>query len=62
MSSPFSKNWAAKGEADAADAAGDVLATFADIDDLTREVGFRPRPQSRTHSRFVTWYRDHYRI
>ena len=27
---------------------GDVLETFADVGDLTRDIGFRPRPQSRT--------------
>ena len=32
---------------------GDVLATFADIDDLTREVGFRPADLNRgRRSRF----------
>jgi UDP-glucuronate 4-epimerase len=42
---------------------GDVLATFADIDDLTREVGFRPETSIEVGVRaFVTWYRDHYRI
>src|SRR6476620_10776869 len=42
---------------------GDVLATFADIDDLTREVGFRPETSIEVGVRaFVAWYRDHYRI
>ena len=42
---------------------GDVLTTFADIDDLTREVGFRPETSIEDGVRaFVAWYRDHYRI
>jgi len=42
---------------------GDVLATFADIDDLTREVGFRPEIAIEVGVReFVAWYRDYYRI
>jgi len=42
---------------------GDVLATYADIDDLTRDVGFRPQTSIEDGIRaFVTWYRDHYRI
>ena len=41
---------------------GDVLATFADIDDLTRAVGFRPQTSIEDGIRnFVAWYRDHYR-
>jgi UDP-glucuronate 4-epimerase len=39
---------------------GDVLATYADIDDLTREVGFRPQTSIEDGIRaFVAWYRDH---
>jgi UDP-glucuronate 4-epimerase len=42
---------------------GDVLTTFADIDDLTREVGFRPETSIEVGIRaFVAWYREHYRI
>ena len=42
---------------------GDVLATFADIDGLRREVGFRPETSIEVGIRaFVAWYRDHYRI
>jgi UDP-glucuronate 4-epimerase len=42
---------------------GDVLATYADIGDLTRDVGFRPQTSIEDGIRaFVTWYRDHYRI
>jgi UDP-glucuronate 4-epimerase len=42
---------------------GDVLATYADIDDLTRDVGFRPQTSIEDGIRaFVAWYRDHCRI
>jgi UDP-glucuronate 4-epimerase len=42
---------------------GDVLATYADIDDLTRDVGFRPQTSIEEGiAKFVAWYRDHYRI
>ena len=42
---------------------GDVLATYADIDDLTRDVGFRPQTSIDDGIRaFVAWYREHYRI
>ncbi|MGV2340424.1 MAG UNVERIFIED_CONTAM: hypothetical protein LVR18_42700 [Planctomycetaceae bacterium] len=37
---------------------GDVEATWADIDDLQREVGFAPRTPIETGvQRFVEWYR-----
>jgi len=42
---------------------GDVPATYADIDDLTRAVGFKPAtPIEVGISRFVQWYREFYRI
>jgi UDP-glucuronate 4-epimerase len=42
---------------------GDVLATYADIDDLTRDVGFRPQTSIEDGIReFVAWYRDHYKV
>lgn len=42
---------------------GDVPATYADIDDLTRDVGFTPStPIEVGISRFVEWYRDFYKI
>jgi UDP-glucuronate 4-epimerase len=41
---------------------GDVLATYADIDDLTRDVDFRPQTSIEDGiGEFVAWYRDHYR-
>jgi UDP-glucuronate 4-epimerase len=41
--------------------AGDVPATFADVDDLARDVGFQPRtPLATGIARFVEWYLDYY--
>jgi UDP-glucuronate 4-epimerase len=41
---------------------GDVPATYADIDDLTRDVGFAPAtPIEEGIPRFVKWYREFYR-
>ena len=43
--------------------AGDVVATYADVADLTRAVGFEPRtPIEVGLERFVRWYRDHYGV
>lgn len=40
---------------------GDVPATYADIDDLVRDVGFRPSTRLEDGiAHFVTWYRDYY--
>ena len=42
---------------------GDVLATYADIDDLTRDVDFRPQTSIEDGiGEFVGWYRDHYKV
>jgi len=42
---------------------GDVPATYADIDDLTRDFGFRPHTPIREGiARFVEWYRQYYRV
>jgi UDP-glucuronate 4-epimerase len=42
---------------------GDVMETFADVDDLMRDTGFRPQtPIEEGIHRFVNWYRDHYGI
>ena len=42
---------------------GDVPSTYADIDALERDVGFRPStPLEEGIGRFVTWYRDYYRV
>ena len=40
---------------------GDVPATFADVDDLTRDVGFKPStPIELGVERFVRWYREYH--
>jgi UDP-glucuronate 4-epimerase len=42
---------------------GDVPATYADVDDLARDVGFRPHtPLEVGVGRFVDWYRAYYRV
>ncbi len=42
--------------------AGDVRATYADVDDLTKDVGFRPStPLEEGIMKFVEWYRSYYR-
>ncbi|MGA7613987.1 MAG: NAD-dependent epimerase [Thermoanaerobaculia bacterium] len=42
---------------------GDVPATWADVDDLTRDVGFHPEtPIEVGIERFVEWYRSYYSI
>jgi len=43
--------------------AGDVPATFADVDDLMTDVDFKPAtPVGEGIGRFVEWYRDYYRL
>lgn len=43
--------------------AGDVVATYADVDDLQEAVGFRPTTSIEEGlARFVAWYRDYYRV
>lgn len=42
---------------------GDVPETFADVDDLARDVGYAPKtPIESGIERFVAWYRDYYRV
>ncbi len=42
---------------------GDVPATYADVDALTRAVGFRPdTPIEEGIAKFVAWYRDFYKV
>ena len=42
---------------------GDVMETFADVDDLMRDTGFRPQTSIEDGIRdFVAWYRDHYKV
>jgi len=41
--------------------AGDVPATYADVDDLIKDVGFKPSTSIEDGiSRFVQWYREYY--
>ncbi|MDD5036587.1 MAG: NAD-dependent epimerase [Methylococcaceae bacterium] len=42
---------------------GDVPATYADVDDLMRDVGYAPKTPIETGiARFVAWYKDYYGI
>ena len=42
---------------------GDVPATYADVDDLMNDVGFKPQTSIETGiSRFVEWYKEYYNI
>lgn len=42
---------------------GDVPATYADVDDLTRDVGFKPAtPIEVGIQNFVDWYREFYKV
>jgi len=41
--------------------AGDVVATYADVEDLTADVGFKPStPIASGIQRFIAWYREYY--
>jgi UDP-glucuronate 4-epimerase len=41
---------------------GDVVATYADIDDLIKDVGFKPSTLLETGiNNFVQWYKDYYK-
>ncbi|MGR6036170.1 MAG: NAD-dependent epimerase [Candidatus Nitrosoglobus sp.] len=43
--------------------AGDVPATYADVDDLMKDTGFRPAtPIKDGVIRFVTWYKNYYKV
>jgi UDP-glucuronate 4-epimerase len=42
---------------------GDVVATYADVDDLMQDVGFKPAtPIDVGIGRFVEWYQNYYEI
>jgi len=42
---------------------GDVRATYADTNDLERDVGFRPQtPVDVGVARFVEWYKAYYGV
>jgi UDP-glucuronate 4-epimerase len=43
--------------------AGDVPATYADVDDLMRDVDFKPAtPIAEGIGRFIEWYRFYHRL
>jgi UDP-glucuronate 4-epimerase len=43
--------------------AGDVPDTYADVDDLVRDVGYKPAtPVEEGVRRFVEWYREYYKV
>jgi len=43
--------------------AGDVPATYADVDDLIRDVGYKPNTSIKDGiGNFVDWYRDYYQV
>jgi UDP-glucuronate 4-epimerase len=42
---------------------GDVPETSADVDDLERDIGYRPEtPLEQGIQQFVTWYRAYYEV
>ena len=42
---------------------GDVPATYADIEDLARDIGFRPKTSiAEGIARFAAWYRDYHKL
>jgi UDP-glucuronate 4-epimerase len=42
---------------------GDVVATYADVDDLMQDVGFKPQTSLQTGiSQFVEWYLNYYQV
>ena len=43
--------------------AGDVLATYADISELKRDVGFEPRtPLAEGIAQWAAWYREYHQL
>jgi UDP-glucuronate 4-epimerase len=42
---------------------GDVAATFADVEELERDTGFRPKTSLEDGLlAFVRWYRDYFKV
>ncbi len=42
---------------------GDVPVTYADVEDLMRDLGFKPKTTIKVGiERFVNWYREYYQI
>ena len=43
--------------------AGDVPETYADVEDLVRDVGFKPATTVEEGvAKFVAWYREYYKV
>jgi UDP-glucuronate 4-epimerase len=43
--------------------AGDVPETYANVEDLVRDVGFKPATTVQDGvAKFVAWYREYYRV
>jgi UDP-glucuronate 4-epimerase len=43
--------------------AGDVPATYADVDDLIRDIGFKPSTSIEEGiKKFVEWYKEYYKV
>jgi len=40
---------------------GDVPCTYADVDDLIKDVGFKPSTPIDEGLHFVNWYREYYK-
>ena len=42
---------------------GDVLETYADVESLTRDVGFKPETSIEEGiEQFVKWYREYFKV
>jgi UDP-glucuronate 4-epimerase len=42
---------------------GDVLATYADVDNLVKDVGFKPSTSiEKGMKHFIAWYRSYYNV
>jgi UDP-glucuronate 4-epimerase len=42
---------------------GDVPATYADVEDLVKDVGFKPKTSVKEGiSHFVAWYKNYYKV
>ena len=42
---------------------GDVLSTYADVEDLADAVGFKPKTNIEDGiAKFVAWYREYYQV
>jgi UDP-glucuronate 4-epimerase len=42
---------------------GDVPATYADVDDLIKDVGFKPETDIQVGiAKFIEWYKNYYKV